>query len=98
MKPDEAEEAWQACRKGVEGDTGMEALARRVYRLRYVHNGQEHEAVVGEKDAYDNALIMAIIAMPTHYKICNVVRGYMKVGATPMVGLGDVRDVEDFDV
>jgi hypothetical protein len=96
--PVRAEELWQACRKGAETETGWEALARRVYRLRYRHNGQTMEAKVGEReDYYERERVMALIAFPNCYKICCMVRGFMKVGDTPMVGLGDVLDVEDFD-
>lgn len=97
-EPAKAEEFWQACRKGAEGEMGAEALARRVYRLRYVHNGKQMEAKVGHlEDYYERERVMAIIAFPHCYKICCVVRGFLKVGDTPMVGLGSVLDVEDFE-
>jgi hypothetical protein len=99
MADGNAETAWQACRKGAEGDAGgVDALARRVYRLEYAHNGKTMSAVVGSnEDYYDSELVMAIIAFPGYYKICCVVRGFLKVGDTPIVGLGSVLDVEDFD-
>jgi hypothetical protein len=98
MSPDDAEAAWQACRKGAEGDMGHEALARRVYRLDYRHNGRELTAVVGEREKYyDHELVMAIIAFPGVYKICCEIRGYIKVGDTPMAGEGSVREFVDFD-
>lgn len=81
MPPGEAEDAWQACRKGEEGDV-PDTHARRVYRLRYNHNGKTHEAVVGERDALDNQTVMAILAYPGVYKVCLAVRGFLKVGDT----------------
>jgi hypothetical protein len=96
--PEKAEELWQACRKGVETETGWEALSRRVFRLRYQHNGRVMEAKVGEReDYYGRERVMAIIAFPNCYKICCAVRGFLKIGDTPMVGLGSVLEVEDFD-
>jgi hypothetical protein len=98
MSPEQAEEAWQACRKGIEHDGGSVAADQpRVYRLRYVHNGNEIEAVVGEPDFYDDQTVMAIIDAGPFYKVCNAVRGYLKVGDTPMVGPQAVRSVEHFD-
>jgi hypothetical protein len=92
----EAEAAWQACRKGDEGDV-PDIHTRRVYRLRYTHNGKTYKAVVGENDALDNQVVMAILAQPGIYKVCLAVRGFLKVGDTPMVGAHAVLDYEDFD-
>jgi hypothetical protein len=98
MDPEKAEEAWQACRKGVEDDhPDSKASERRIYRLRYVHDGNEIEAVVGEPDFYDEQTVMAIVSLPRFYKVCLAVRGYLKVGDTPMVGNHHVHEVEDFD-
>lgn len=95
---DSAEQHWQACRKGVETETGWEALSRRVYRLRYRHNGETMEATVGEReDYYGRERVMAIIAFPHCYKICCMVRGFLKIGDTPMVGVDAMLEVEDFD-
>ncbi|HEU5253402.1 MAG TPA: hypothetical protein VFU16_08790 [Solirubrobacterales bacterium] len=97
MTSETAEKAWQACRKGAEGDAGQNALARRVYRLDYAHNGKQLYAQVGKQEPYyDLEVVMAIIAFPQYYKICCAVRGYQKVGDTPMVGVGSVSYVEDF--
>lgn len=98
VSPERAEEFWQACRKGAETETGWEALARRVYRLRYHHNGKTMEAKVGDReDYYDREPVMAIIAFPNCYKICCLGRGFVKIGDAPMVGLGSVLEVEDFN-
>jgi hypothetical protein len=96
--PAKAEELWQACRKGAEGDMGADALARRVYRLAYSHNGKTMEATVGELEQYyERERVMAIIAFPHCYKICCVIRGFLKVGDTPIVGTHAVSRVEDFE-
>jgi hypothetical protein len=98
MEPDEAEAAWQACRKGAEGEMSQEALRRRVYRVQYRHNGKSMTAVVGEREQYyERELVMAIIAFPHLYKICTTIRGYLKVGDTPMVGMHDAGYAEEFD-
>jgi hypothetical protein len=97
FEPDRAEEMWQATRTGAESDVGRDALARRVYKLDYVHNGRDFSAVVGERDAYDNDLIMAIVAFPGLYSIRCRVRGFFTSGEPIIVGEPDVRHVEDFD-
>lgn len=98
MPPDEAEEAWNVCRKGAQQDMGRDdTLARRVFRLRYGHNGRVMDAVVGQREQYyDRELVMAIIAFPNCYVISGKERGYSTVGSPMIVGLHDVRHVEDF--
>jgi hypothetical protein len=99
MVPGEDEKQLQACRKEAELSVGRSALARRVYRLEYEHDGKSMNAQVGEPlRAYcDCELVMAIIAFPDCYKICCVVNGYLEVAATPIVELRDTIDAEDFD-
>lgn len=96
----EAEQAWMTCREGAEQDAGQEALARRVYSLRYWHNGRELTATVGKLAPYDDReRVIAIVAFGSgrgFYKICSVVGGYRKIEDTPIVGGGSVLAVEDF--
>jgi hypothetical protein len=76
---------------------GRDALARRVYQLKYVHNGREMYAQVGTPESHEKDLVMAIIAFPGLYSIRCLVRGYLKIGDPIIVGEGSVRYVEDFD-
>lgn len=97
MPTDEAERAWIACRKGAEGDVMQAASDRRIYSLSFVRNGKQATATVGEFDPYyDRERIIAIIEIGGVYKICCAVRGFLKVGDTPMVGVGSAFDVKDF--
>ncbi len=97
MPVDEAEQAWIACRKGVEGELGGGASDRRIYSIRYQHNGKTLTATVGKLDPYDDReRVMAIIEAGAVYKICCAVRGFVKIGDTPMAGAGSVIAVEYF--
>jgi hypothetical protein len=96
-KPGHAETLWQACRKSSEHDTGREALARRVYRLSYTHDGEDVTATVGEPWAANGELVMAIIAFPEMYAIRCLFRGFLQSGDPISVGRHDVIRVEDFD-
>lgn len=97
MKPEEAEKAWQACRAGVEQSAGGEDISdRRIYWLRWMREGKDYEATVGEEDPYDGFTVMAIVATESRYWVCNLKRGFSKVPA-PMIGLSQVRDFKDFD-
>lgn len=92
-----AEEAWQGCRKGVEQEHNAEASRRRVYRLRFRHDSEEHEVTVGKRSFYDHDLVVAIVELPGVYKVCHVRRGLLGTGDTPMVGSHAVLEIEDFD-
>ena len=96
-KPAKAETLWQACRKSSERDTGQEALARRVYRLSYRHEGDDVTATVGDPWAHNGELVMAIIAFPEMYSIRCLFRGFLQSGDPIAVGRHDVIAVEDFD-
>lgn len=76
---------------------GQEALSRRVYSLRYVHDGRDSTATVGEPDDYyPRETVMAIIAFETCLLICSTIHGYLKTGGTPIVGIEAALEVEDF--
>ena len=96
-KPGHAETLWQACRRSSERDTGHEALARRVHRLSYSHDGADVTATVGEPWTVDGELVMAIIAFPEMYSIRCLFRGFLRSGDPIAVGGHDVSRVEDFD-
>ena len=96
-KPGHAETLWQACRRSSEHDTGQEALARRVYRLSYMHDGADVTATVGQPWTGNGQLVMAIIAFPRMYSIRCLFRGFLQAGDPIAVGRHDVIRVEDFD-
>jgi hypothetical protein len=97
MTPEESERVWRECREGAEHDHGAKALERRVYKLRFVRNGTETTATVGELSPYyEGECILAIVAFADLYMICGAFHGHRKIGGTPMVG-PDMHPVpEDF--
>jgi len=97
MAPADAERVWRECREGAERDRSRAALERRVYSLRFVRNGRETTATVGERSPYyEGECILAIIAFEDLYMVCGAYHGHGKIGGTPMVG-PDMRPAgEDF--
>jgi hypothetical protein len=71
---------------------------RRVRAVRYVHDGKEHYAEVGNRHAINGELVIAILYEPGRklYHICTTNRGVVR-GGSILVGEHSVIGVEDFD-
>jgi hypothetical protein len=91
----EAEQLYEASRKFCEQQTGCKIRDRRVYSLRYRHNGQEYFAQVGSLD-YTEGLVLCIFESEVTYFVCTPNRGVLR-GPPVLVGREEVSDVEDFD-
>ena len=71
---------------------------RRVFELKYVHDGNSHQAKVGEDATLNGEVVIAILYDETRrlYHVCTPNRGVVR-GNSIMVGANSVRYVEDFD-
>lgn len=96
---EDAEKAYEAIVKGAEDprDLGRKSVPRRIFRLRYRHNGRTLQAEVGRDDPLDGEKVMAILDMGDLYSIRTVIRGYLKIGNPILVGKHAVLDVEEFE-
>lgn len=97
VEPDGQDTAYRAIVEGAEGDMGRPVLPRRIFRLRYFHDGRELIAEVGELDPYDGQPVMAILDQGDCYTVATRVRGYLKVGEPIIVGKPDVLEAIEFD-
>jgi len=93
--PQEAEHTWEAVRKFEHEQTGWPVAERRIYRLRYRHDGQDLIAEVGQPDARTGETVIAILSSRT-YLVCTPTRGVVR-GEPILVGHNEVCEVEDFD-
>jgi len=99
VEPDGQDKAYQAIVEGAENprDMGRPVLPRRIFRLRYLHDGRELTAEVGELDPFDGQPVMAILDQGDCYTIRTLVRGYLEIGEPIIVGKPDVLEVLEFD-
>ena len=93
--PQEAEHTWEAVRKFEHEQTGWPVAERRIYRLRYRHDGQDLVAEVGQPDALTGETVIAILSSHT-YLVCTLTRGVAR-GEPILVGKNEVYEVEDFE-
>jgi hypothetical protein len=91
------EDIYEGIRKGAELDTSRKATDRRIFKLRYRHNGRDYEAEVGKPDPIDGDMVFAILDMGDLFTIRCRIRGVAKVGEPILVGKGDAYEVVEFD-
>lgn len=72
---------------------------RRVYRLRWSHNGNEHQASVGEVTGFNGEVVIAILYEFRRdlYHVCTPNRGVNR-GNSILAGGSAVTFVDDFEV
>jgi hypothetical protein len=74
--------------------------SRRVYKLRYTHDGKEHYAEVGMPHSQNGEPVIAIFHESGRrlYYICTPSRGVLGGEVPILVGEGNVLSWEDFEV
>ena len=74
---------------------GWEVTGRRIRRLGYRHNGQDHVAEVGELDPIENEAVILILESNA-FLVCTANRGIVR-GMPCLVGKDEAYQVEEFD-
>jgi hypothetical protein len=97
---DKAQErqVYQAIKESLSNELGAVFDNRRVFRLRYVHEGKEYYAEVGKPHDLNGEPVVAILYEPGRslYHVCTTNRG-VAGGMSILVGGHSVRLSEDFD-
>lgn len=91
----EAEETFQAIRKFAKMTLGWETSDRKIFRLKYKHDGKDYYAEVGKTDQDTGEIIIAILESNA-YLICTPNRGVLR-GMPLLVGKESAYSIEDFD-
>ncbi len=86
--PEEAEANWQSIRAFAQKTTGWQPTERRVYKVKYRHNGRYCEAAVGELHPADKGQepVCAILETPECWLVCTPYRGVIS-GEPIMIGI-----------
>ncbi|KAB8140307.1 hypothetical protein F8S13_24050 [Chloroflexia bacterium SDU3-3] len=77
---------------------GAEFADRKIFSLRYHHNGKSYYAEVGKNDTVEGEPVIVILyeAMRSLYHICTPNRGVVR-GMSILVGSHEVEQVVDFE-
>lgn len=97
---DEAQEqrVYDAIKEFLGSELGAAFDDRRVFSLRYVHEGKEYYAEVGKPHNLNGEPVVAILYEPGRnlYHVCTTNRGVAR-GMSILVGGYSVRSSEDFE-
>ena len=91
--PDLAERIWLTTKLFAQEQTGWEVSDRRVFRVEFVHNGQELAAEVGQTEPLEGEQCIAILESNS-FLVCTPNRGVDR--GFPIL-VGDPDEIVDFD-
>lgn len=92
--PEDAEQVYRAIKAFAHETTGWAIGDRRIFRIRYEHNGKSLVAEVGKPDPLTGELVFAILASNS-YLVCTPNRGVRR-GMPILAGVPGRRSVEEF--
>ena len=89
-----AEATWAATKKFAEETLGWNVSDRRIFSIRYRHDGQEYHSQVGREDPTEGEVL--IILESNAYLVCTPNRGVLR-GMPILVGKNEAIVVTDFE-
>lgn len=90
----QAEGVREAVIKFAKQTTGWDCSSRRIFRIKYRHEGKDYFAQVGEKCPRVGEIVVMILDSVT-YLVCTPHRGVLG-GEPVLVGKDEVYEIEDF--
>lgn len=95
---DQEKKVYDSIKKFLREQLGANFDERKIFRLKYIHDGNEYYAEVGEIHSLNKEPVIAILYEPARklYHVCTTNRGVVR-GGSILVGEGSVRFLEDFD-
>jgi len=92
---EEETKVYEAIKKFANTTLGWDIVDRRIFSLRYFHDGNEYYAEVGKVEQVEGEEVIAILESVT-YLICTTNRGVIR-GMPILVGKDEAYSVIDFD-
>lgn len=92
---EEALKVYEATSQFAEEQLGRKTRLKRIERICFDHDGQTWEAVVGERFAEINELVIAIFEMDQLFIVCTPNRGVLR-GEPYLVGKDSTRHYAEF--
>jgi hypothetical protein len=92
---EQASKLYEASKTFCEEQTGWKVTSKRIFTLRYRHDGTEYLAQVGSKD-YSEGEVLCIFESEVTYFVCTSHRGVL-TGPPILVGREEISDIEYFD-
>jgi hypothetical protein len=95
---EQEQNVYQGIRKFLSEELGAVFTDRKVFSLRYRHDGKDYYAEVGKTHSLNGEPVIAILyeELRKLYHVCTTNRGVLR-GGSILVGQHEVREVLDFD-
>jgi hypothetical protein len=95
---EQEQNVYDATRKFLSEELGAEFTDRKIFSLRYHHDGKSYYAEVGKEHGLNGEPVIAILYedMRKLYHVCTPNRGVAR-GMSILVGSHEVEEVVDFD-
>jgi hypothetical protein len=91
----QAEDVYRGIVQFAKLTTSWQTTARRIFGIRYRHDGREYYSEVGKEDPRVHELVIAILESEA-YLICTFNRG-VKRGEPVLVGKKEIVSITDFE-
>lgn len=94
----EEQQVYSAVKQHLLEELGANCNDRKIFSLRYRHDGREYGAEVGQPHLYNSQIVISILYEPLRdlYHVCTDTRGVFR-GNSILVGGHDVLSAVDFE-
>ena len=87
---------YKATKKFAKETTGWDIKDRKIYHIRYRHNGKYYEAKVGEREEVGGEEVIVILESEVTFLVCTANRGVVR-GMPILVGREEIISITDFE-
>jgi len=89
-------EAYDAIKKFAKETTGWDITDRKIYNIKYRHEGKDYEAKIGERETRQGETVIAILESTVTFLVCTPNRGVIR-GMPMLVGKEEIISITDFE-
>lgn len=89
-------EAYDAIKKFAKEITGWDITDRKIYHIKYRHEGKDYEAKIGERETHQGEIVIAILESTVTFLVCTPNRGVIR-GMPILVGREEIISITDFE-
>ena len=91
-----AEKVVVAAKKFAKMTMGWDTTERKIYGLKYRHDGKDYTAMVGDNEPRTGEMVIVILESDPVFLVCTPNRGLIR-GEPMLVGKNEVSSVIDFE-
>jgi len=89
-------ETYNAIKKFAKETTGWDITDRKIYHIKYRHEGKDYEAKIDERETRQGETVIAILESTITFLVCTTNRGVRR-GMPILVGKEEIISITDFE-